>query len=258
MQSVKIALIITYHGKNYDGWQDNFNNISIEGSLKKAFFQLLGKSVLLDAASRTDKGVHAYNQVVIAELSDLKIPFDKLLKALNAHLPDDIRIKQIINVPDEFHPSLSAKEKTYLYKINLKKVSLPFEHDFFWHIPMPLDIELMKAASTFMIGTKDFSCFSNMTKKESLNPICSITSINFIDLSHQTIGIEITGNRFLYKMCRIVVGTLVAVGKGNLKPDNINQIFIQKKRMNACVTAPAHGLFLKALYYPEFASIDCK
>lgn len=257
MQSIKIALIISYHGAGYDGWQDNFNNKSIEGSLKRAFFLLLGQEVLLDAASRTDKGVHAYSQVVITTLNDLKIPLEKLTRALNAHLPSDIRIKKTLTVDDSFHPSLSAKKKTYIYKINLKKVALPFEHEYYWHIPTKLDVNLIEEAKTHLLGTHDFSGFSNVTKKDSQNPICSISSIEIFTHKDQTLSIEMTADRFLYKMCRILVGTLVAIGRGQLTTHDLKKALEHKNRLDAGMTAPAHGLFLKTLYYPQFANIEC-
>ena len=125
MQSLKIALIITYDGTLFDGWQDNLSNRSIEGLLKKAFFNLYNKTFKLDAASRTDKGVHALSQVVITTLDEDKIPLSKLDSALNSQLPDQIRVKKVIAVPEDFHPSLSCKKNLRL-SIRLKSTSLSF------------------------------------------------------------------------------------------------------------------------------------
>lgn len=255
MQRLRIALHIAYHGQDFDGWQDNFTNKSIEGNLKGAFYALFGMEVKLDAASRTDKGVHALSQLVILDIDDPRIPLDRWPSALNSKLPKTIRVKKAFIATNDFHPSLCAKEKTYLYQLNLKKVALPFEHSFYWHHPKPLNLSLMKEASQILIGTKDFSGFSNATKKESINPICSLYSLEFIDLGNLCLGIEITGDRFLYKMCRILVGTLVAVGRGQLSIKEVEGIFTRKNRLDAGITAPAHGLFLKSLNYPSFGII---
>lgn len=256
MRSVKIALTITYDGTTFDGWQDNKNNSSIEGLLKKAFFMLFNEVFLLDAASRTDKGVHALNQIVITHFNLEKMPLSQLLKALNSQLPQSIRVKNIIDVPDEFHPSLSVKKKTYRYQINLNKVQLPFYINTHWHIPFTLNIDAMNDACALLAGTKDFSAFSNSVKKEDLNPICNIESISITKSEDSFLNIEITGDRFLYKMCRIIVGSLVEVGKGILSLDELEGLFEHKNRVKAGITAPAHGLFLKTLIYPDFAILN--
>lgn len=256
MRPVKIALSITYDGTSFDGWQDNKNNLSIEGLLKKAFFLLFNEEFLLDAASRTDKGVHALDQIVITHFNLDKMPLSQLLKALNSKLPQSIRVKNIVSVPEEFHPSLSVKKKTYRYQINLNKVQIPFYTNTHWHIPVHLDINAMNAACNLLTGIKDFSAFSNSVKKEEINPICNIESISIVKLQDNFLNIEITGDRFLYKMCRIIVGSLVEVGKGFLSLEDIERLFEHKCRVDAGITAPAHGLFLKTLIYPDFAILS--
>jgi tRNA pseudouridine38-40 synthase len=256
MRTVKIALDITYDGTLFDGWQDNKSNLSIEGMLKKAFFMLFKKEFLLDAASRTDKGVHALKQIVITYFDIERMSVFKLLKALNSKLPASIRVNHIVEVPDEFHPSLNAKKKTYLYKINLNSVSLPFFINTHWHLPVSLNIDMMKKASQFLLGTKDFSGFSNTTKKDSVNPICCLYDISFTETKDGFLHIEIIGDRFLYKMCRIIVGTLIEVGKGKLSLKDVEDLFTYKQRVNAGITAPACGLYLKNLNYPEFAILN--
>lgn len=256
MHPVKIALNITYDGTTFDGWQDNKNNLSIEGLLKKAFYSLFDKEFLLDAASRTDKGVHALNQIVVTHYNLEKIPLCQLLKALNSKLPLSIRVKSITIVPEQFHPSLSVKKKHYLYQLDLHKVQLPFYQKTHWHIPQELDLDKMKKGAKLLIGTKDFSAFSNATKKESLNPICCVEQIIVTSIENKFLTIEIIGDRFLYKMCRIMVGTLVGVGKGFFKLDDIPTLFEHKKRVHAGITAPAHGLYLKNLKYSEYAILE--
>lgn len=252
MPRVNVALIIAYHGALYDGWQDNGANRSIEGLLKKAFYALYQTSITLDAASRTDKGVHALNQVVIAKIPEDKIPLSKLALALNAKLPPSIRVKMVTLIPLEFHPSLSCKQKTYSYNLNLKQIPLPFDHDISWHTPDLINLEAMKEAFSHFLGTKDFSSFSNSIDKPSVDPFCRLDKIELIDSGNQMLTLEITADRFLYKMCRIIVGTLAACGKNQISPHQIKEIFHKKNRLHAGITAPACGLFLKTINYPGF------
>jgi len=254
MQSLKIALIITYDGTLFDGWQDNLSNKSIEGLLKKAFFNLYNKPFKLDAASRTDKGVHALSQVVITSLDEDKIPLSKLDLALNSQLPDQIRVKKVIAVPKDFHPSLSCKRKTYSYQLDLNLLPSPFKTHTHWHTPFLKDIQAMEEAAHYLKGQKDFSSFCNSSLKPSFSDICQLDEIKFIK-SDNLLTLEITADRFLYKMCRIIVGTLVDIGSGKLTLDHLKDLFKHKKRSHAGVTAPSHGLFLKELNYSEFTFI---
>lgn len=256
MRLTKIALTITYEGTSFAGWQDNKANLSIEGLLKKAFYSLFNQEFSLDAASRTDKGVHALKQIVITYFDLDKMPLLSLIKALNSQLPLSIRVIDITEISQDFHPSLSAKTKTYLYQIDLNKIQLPFYQNTHWHIPHELNIDQMKKASKLFIGTQDFTGFSNVIKKASLNPFCTIDDICLKTTSDNFLMITITGDRFLYKMCRIIVGTLVGIGKQTLTVTDIQELFKHKKRVYAGITAPAHGLFLKKINYPEFAILN--
>lgn len=256
MRTIKIALILTYDGSCYDGWQDNKSNLSIEGLLKKAFYAIFKKDFPLDAASRTDKGVHAIKQVVITEFNPDLMSLFALIRALNSQLPMQIRILNILEVPHDFHPSLSVKKKTYQYQINLHKIQLPFYQNTHWHIPYSLNVEKMKNAINHFIGKKDFTGFSNTIKKENVNPVCHLEDISIYIKNDQFLIIELTADRFLYKMCRVLVGTLIAIGKGTLESSEIAMIFETKQRVRAGITAPAHGLYLKTLNYPEFAILN--
>lgn len=256
MQLVKIALSLTYKGTPFDGWQDNKTNLSIEGLLKKAFYTLFHEEFLLDAASRTDKGVHALKQIVITYFDLDRMPLFQLIKALNSQLPTEIRVTSIAEIDQNFHPSLSAKTKTYLYQIDLNKIQLPFYQTTHWHIPHQLNIDEMKQASALLIGTHNFTAFSNVIKKSSFNPLCTLCELSLTITADNFLMITISGDRFLYKMCRIIVGTLVAIGKKTLKASDIEKLFHDKQRVSAGMTAPAHGLFLKTINYPDFAILN--
>jgi tRNA pseudouridine38-40 synthase len=247
---MNIALVICYQGHLFDGWQSNKQNKSIEKALEDALKALYGKSIQLDAASRTDKGVHALKQVVLFKCDDLKIPLSKLPSAINSKLPKEIRVLLAIEVEKSFHPSLSCISKTYIYKIYNSPVHSPFLENSHWHIHQDLDLDLIKQASCNLVGKKDFSNFCTEKNHHLKDGICELYSID-VDKKDKEITIKLHGDRFLYKMCRTLVGTLVQIGLEKLSPFCIEESFKEKKRELLGMTAPAYGLYLQNLYYPN-------
>jgi tRNA pseudouridine38-40 synthase len=219
------AATVTYDGTRYFGWQKTKYGPSIQEELQKAIHKITGHVTLPEAASRTDRGVHAHGQVV----SFVAPPCT--LRALNAVLPPDIRITAMEE--KNFHPTLDALGKEYHYRLGVR--DNPTERSFVWQLPKWPDFERMEESTKHLIGTHDFSAFAN-EKKE--NPICTITSIE--------IGptIVIRGNRFLYKMVRNIVGSLI-----KLSPGEILEALHSKDRKKAGPTAPAHGLYLHQVFY---------
>jgi tRNA pseudouridine38-40 synthase len=238
-----LKLIIAYDGTRYLGWQN-----SIETALEHAIEQILGKKAALQAASRTDRGVHAQGQVINflwEGVSDLTL----LRRSLNAVLPADIRIQSIEIASPAFHPTLDAQGKEYRYFVCQGAVQLPFHHTTSWHVPAPLDIEAMERAATALIGTHDFSSFCNERQLVKGDAVREVSSISLSPLPHNRLQIGVRGNRFLYKMVRNLVGTLVYVGCGKLRASEMSAILASKDRTRAGVTAPAHGLFLHQVFY---------
>ncbi len=235
--SLSYKAMITYDGTSYFGWQKTASGPSIQEEIEKAIHQITGELAVPDAASRTDRGVHALKQVIrfsLAEPLDLK----KALRGLNAVLPDDIRVLALS--PQEFHPTLDAKGKEYHYRICQNPVQDPAKRLYSWHFHYPLDQIKIERAAQDLIGKHDFSAFANESEK---NPICNIESIFFKDF------FQIKGDRFLYKMVRNLVGTLVYIGSGKLPEDSIPSILRSKDRKKGGVTAPAHGLYLHEVFY---------
>lgn len=247
---MNIALVICYQGHLFDGWQSNRQNKSIEKALEDALKALYGKSFLLDAASRTDKGVHALRQVVLFKCDDQKIPLSKLTSALNSKLPKEIRVLIAKEVDAAFHPSLSCFSKTYVYKIYNHPIHSPFLENSHWHIHQDLDLDLLKQACLSLIGKKDFSNFCTEKNHHLKDGTCEIYSIDIVK-KEKEITIKLHGDRFLYKMCRTLVGTLVQIGLKKLSPSCIEESFKEKKRELLGMTAPACGLYLQNLYYPN-------
>lgn len=230
--------IIAYDGTHYLGWQKTKEGPSIQEELEKALRQIAAEAVLPEAASRTDRGVHAEGQVIQFAIQK-KIEPRKLLRGLNAVLPTDIRVRELSF--EDFHPTLDSIGKEYHYQICQGLVQDPTRRLYSWHFHAPLDVQKINAAIPDLIGTHDFTAFANEPEK---NPICTLESIVFDRF------FQIKGDRFLYKMVRNLVGTLIYIGCGKLPANSIPSILAGKDRKQAGVTAPAHGLYLHQVFYP--------
>ena len=237
----KIKLTIQYNGKNFCGWQSQQKQRSVQQTLENKISELLNESIKLIATGRTDAGVHAIMQVAHFETSsnfDLK----KLPFAINDRLDYDVRILKAEKTKSDFHSRFSAKQRTYLYRIYCSKVTKPLKNGFAVQIPVSLDVKKMKEAARLFVGTHDFSAFhaANSSAKTSIRTIYDFK----ITKSSDEIHFKITGSGFLYKMVRIIVGTLIEIGEGKLLIQDIPKIFESKNRVNAGRTMPPFGLYL--------------
>lgn len=241
-----IRLLLAYDGSSFFGWQKTDAGPSVEGTLQTVLEQILQEKVTLQAASRTDRGVHAEGQVV--NFFTEKSPPSK--RSLNQLLPPSIRLLDLHQVAPTFHPTLDAKGKLYTYALCLGEYQAPFHRHFSWHVPDLLKLEEMKRASLPLIGEHDFTSFCNFRENLTYpDKIRRVDRIDFIPLENNRLQIAIGGNHFLYKMVRNLVGTLVDVGRGRIEPERIFEILAAKHRPQAGVTAPAHGLTLKEIYF---------
>ncbi len=242
-----ICLLLTYDGTSFFGWQKTESGSSVEETLQTVLEQIMQEPVTLQAASRTDRGVHAEGQVV--NFMTDKAPPKKI--SLNRLLPPSIRVLEVNVMAHEFHPSLDALGKLYSYKICYGPTQLPFHRYFSWHVPGELNLDLMKKGAEILIGEHDFSAFCNV--HENLNyphKWRRIDRIEIIELENNRLQIDIQGNHFLYKMVRNLVGTLVYVGLKKLSVEAIAHILASKARPQAGITAPAHGLTLRKIFFP--------
>lgn len=241
-----IRLLIAYDGAPFFGWQKTAMGPSIEETLQDVLEQILQEPVKLQAASRTDRGVHAEGQVV--NFMTEKDP--PLTISLNRLLPGSIKVLDVKVMPPTFHPTLDAKKKLYTYSICFGPTQLPVNRHYSWHIPDQLNLEQMRYAADYLIGEHDFSAFCNMHSNLNYpHKRRTIESIEWTSLGSHRLMLAIRGNHFLYKMARTLVGTLVYVGRGKLAADAIPEILASKKRVQAGITAPAHGLTLKKIYF---------
>jgi len=244
---MNIKMILSYDGTEFLGWQESIDGITIQETLRKALETIYQHPVQLEAGSRTDRGVHAEGQVACYTTQK---PFNltRLKYSLNQLLPKAIRVLKLEQALETFHPSLDAKGKEYHYSLSSARVQSPFIRYFSWHITSALDLDLMREGATFLIGTHDFTTFCNTTQPKEKNPICTLTRLDMTK-EGTNFRFEIEGNRVLYKMVRNIIGTLVYLGMGRMCVDEIKQLLQKKDRTRAGMTAPAHGLILKKIYY---------
>lgn len=246
----RISLIVRYDGTAYLGWQKTGEGPSIEGALNQALAPLVKEKIVLEAASRTDAGVHALGQVVCFSITEqIPLSLHSLQRALNATLPADIRVLTIEERSSDFHPTLDAVKKEYLYVIANTPYQLPFDRNFTWHYPHPLCVEAMQKAGSALLGTHDFSALCNEKSALIKNPICSLEKISVNKTEENKILLTYMGNRFLYKMVRNLTGLLVTAGLGKILPGQIPSLVDSRDRTRLPVTAPASGLYLKKVYY---------
>ena len=242
-----IKLTIEYDGKDFNGWQKQPTKLNIQGTIEQAIKQITGEEVQLDASGRTDAGVHAFGQVANFKTNS-QIPIDKFAIAINSKLKRSIVIKKAEEVDERFHSRLNCKKKTYRYVINNTPEGTAIYRNLETHIPQKLNVEKMKEAVKFFEGEHDFKAFkaSGTSSKSSVR---TIYSAKVIDAGNEKIYIELTGNGFLYNMVRIISGTLVDVGCGKIKPEEIKNIIESKNRNLAGKTLPPQGLYLVNVEY---------
>lgn len=243
----RIMLIVSYCGNNYCGWQKQNNALSVEEVINTKLSELLGEEICVIGASRTDAGVHAKGNVAIFDTNST-IPPDKFAYALNSRLPDDIRIQESRQVRDDFHPRYDKNSKKYTYRILNSKISMPIYNLYTLHVSNSLDIDSMKKAAKYIVGEHDFKAFCAVGTGVK-STVRNVYSLDIDRDSNDIISITITGNGFLYNMVRIIVGTLIQVGTGKIKPDYVEQIIASKDRGMAGPTVGAKGLTLEEIRY---------
>lgn len=237
-----IKLTIEYDGTDFHGWQRQPKERTVQGVLEEAIAQVLGHRVRLIGASRTDRGVHALGQVANFKTTS-KLPPQTMLKAFNAVLPEDVVIREVEEVPLDFHARYRAKSKVYEYRLFLWPVRSPLQRRFSWHIPDSLDIGAMRECCRMLIGTHDFSSFM-LSGSDTKNPIREMQRAEILLRPPRHIAFVFEATGFLRGMVRSIVGTLVDVGRGKLNPVQFKEIMEARDRSRASITAPPQGLFL--------------
>lgn len=245
----KYKIIIAYDGTNYGGWQVQKNTVSIQSLIESSLSRILRVRTSLCGSGRTDARVHSLGQTAHFVTSSDISP-SRILFSLNGLLPPDIRILSIEHVPMSFHARYSASSKVYHYHLHLDPIPDPFKHLYSYHVPHPVNLDLLKESAKYFVGTHDFISFANEGHQGSAakNAIRTIYRLDIVD-EPGGVRLEFEGNGFLYKMVRNIVGTLLDVCAGKIDKDRIPEIFAAKDRRQAGRAAPPHGLYLMEVKY---------
>ena len=267
--SKNILLTIAYDGSCFHGWQKQPGERTVQGHLEQVMSRLFKREVLLSGTSRTDAGVHALDQKASFK-TDINVPTDKLPLVINNALCGEedgafakapVRILDAREMPADFHARFSCKGKKYVYKIKSgcgsngvsdsreTAHSLVFDRNYVYHVSEVLDTEAMGEAAKYLIGEHDFKSFEASGGNPRETTVRTIFDAQVITTGAQDIEIHVSGDGFLYNMVRIITGTLVEVGQGKRKPEDIKEIIEAKDRAKAGHTAPPYGLYLAEVYY---------
>jgi tRNA pseudouridine38-40 synthase len=244
-----LKLTLQYDGTNYVGWQRQPTGSSIQALVEDALVPIEGHAVTVHGAGRTDAGVHALGQVASVRLVATLDPAT-LGRALNAVLPDDVRIICVDEMPPTFHARFDARAKTYEYRILNAAFADAFAFRYAWHVPMPLDLERMRVAAAALLGRHDFAAFQGSgSLVQSTERTIETIEWEGGGSFDRPLAFRVTGDGFLRHMVRNIVGTLVDVGAGRLAPKRLSEILESRSRQEAGPTAPARGLFLVRVSY---------
>lgn len=243
---MRIALLIEYEGTRFSGWQIQPNGATIQGALEDAFKAITQKTIRVYGAGRTDAGVHAAGQVAHADL-ELPMPIERLAGALNTQLPDSIRILATQNVSSDFNSRFDAISREYEYTITTQPRAL--NRKMHWFCKVQLDHAALQETAGLILGEKDFRSFC-ASKTDTENMICQVTQSDWQMESNYLIY-HISGNRFLHHMVRMLVGTMVEVARGRWKIEQFQRLLDEPTHEHHTVTAPARGLVLNRIHYPE-------
>lgn len=252
-----IALQVAYDGTAYAGFQRQTPPIiAVQNVLEEKLETIFGDSIELAAAGRTDAGVHAYGQVVNF-FTDGTIPTDRIARAVNSLLPDDITVKKAWEADREFSARHSATSKTYLYRIQTGETPNPMTARYAWYIRRPLDIAAMQAALDVILGTHDFSAF-RASGGAPMSPVRTMYEATIGEERDGLLACRIHGSGFLYHMVRNVIGTVANVGLGVLTVADFERILASHDRQQASATAPARGLYLLDVRYDGWSHCSTK
>jgi tRNA pseudouridine38-40 synthase len=246
----KFKLVIAYDGTAYEGWQVQKIGTGVQQIVETALAKLFPSAPRLHSSSRTDTGVHALGMVAHFEIpaAEDRMPARKLQLALNAWLPEDVRVLSAARAGKKFHAQFDAGGKQYRYFVWNHAAMNPLLRRMAWHVPRKLDLKAMRAAAKLFVGRRDFKSFAGTQNYEMKTTVRRLTRCD-VKRTGARITFIIEGDGFLYKMCRGIVGTIVQAGLGKFPPGEIRTMLLKKDRRVAGMTAPAHGLVLWKVFY---------
>ena len=239
--------IISYDGSRFYGWEHQPDRDTIQGKLEQVLGRMTGQAVEVIGSGRTDAGVHALGQVANFHAATA-MTAPEILAYLRAYLPEDIGVTAVTAVDERFHSRYNALEKTYCYRVFHSDGPCVFQRRYVYQMAEPLDLEAMEAGAARLLGQHDFLPFSSL-KKAKKSTVRTLRAVELTQVEEE-LRFTLTADGFLYHMVRILVGTLLAVGRGRIAPGDIDQIFALGDRSQAGETVPAKGLCLMEVKYP--------
>jgi tRNA pseudouridine38-40 synthase len=251
VDTLKFKLVIAYDGTAYEGWQTQKIGTGVQQIVETALVKLFPSAPRLHSSSRTDTGVHALGMVAHFEIPRVevkRITARKLALAINAWLPEDVRVVSAGGAKEKFHARFDAGGKQYRYFIWNHPAMNPLLRKTAWHVPRRLDLKAMRAAAKLFVGKRDFKSFASTHTYEMKTTVRTLTRCD-VKKSGAQFAFIIEGDGFLYKMCRGIVGTIVQAGLGKFPPGEIKTMLAKADRRVAGMTAPAHGLVLWKVFY---------
>jgi tRNA pseudouridine38-40 synthase len=258
-------ITVSYDGTDFSGFQRQANARSVQAELECALAAIEGRHVTVTGAGRTDAGVHALGQVASFKLTNT-IAERSLFQAMNAKLPEDVRVLSVEIAPPGFNARFSARSKVYRYRISNTRVMSPFQRRFAWHISRNLDLAAMNDAAYALVGEHDFACFqakASPSRRGRNAPASSIRTMTRSEWTEEPVAgggrlliYEAAGTGFLKYMVRTVVGTMVAIGDGRRTPASIRDLLVSRSRAAAGPTAPPSGLYLVRVDYDAAAPVS--
>lgn len=248
---LKFKLTLAYDGAAWHGWQSQRSGRGVQDQVEAVLARLFATAPRVESSSRTDAGVHARGMVAHFEIpaDQFRMPARHLVLAINAGLPEDIRVTSAVRVPASFHARFDATGKQYRYRVWNDPVMNPLLRTQAWHVPRPLDLGAMREAAAHFPGRQDFRAFT-ANRGDVLED--AVRTLSRCDILRQgrELTVVIEGGGFLYKMCRGIVGTLVQVGYGRFSAAEVRSMLDARDRRVAGMNAPAHGLVLWKVFYP--------
>jgi len=244
----RLKFIVAYNGGAFAGWQSQTHHKTVQDELERAFHKISDENVRVHGAGRTDAGVHALAQCAHVDLPNRKMSVDRWMMALNAILPETIRVLRCRCVTQEFHARFSARGKLYRYRIWAAPILPPLEFGRAWHISTPVNVDLLKAGGEKFVGRHDFAAFAANRGKKEESTARTIRSV-IVRKAGACITIDVAGDGFLYKMVRLMVGAMVRVALGKMHLSEIETRLRSGRMDGQRFVAPAEGLYLVRIWY---------
>ena len=248
MTDIRLKLLIAYDGRKFRGWQSQATRDGVQDFLEARFAKIVGKRVVVHGSGRTDAGVHALGQIAHADVPRDLVPVGRWSAALNAELPPEIRVLRVTRAPSDFHARFNACGKIYTYRIWNDSILHPIEIGRAWFMPVPLDFDRLRDAAQIFVGTNNFASFAANRGQPELGTVRTITAVR-VTRRGPLITLRFEGSGFLYKMVRLLTGTLVRVAQGRLDAGFIRELLAAPGQRKTNYAAPAEGLYLTRVLY---------